>query len=394
MAKVSVIIPNYRHAPYLQERIDSVLAQTWRDFEIIILDDCSPDNSREVIERYRGNERITHIVYNEQNSGSTFVQWQKGFDLSQGEYIWIAESDDFAEPGFLAACVEQLDQDPACTLAYTESRLVDAESRPMKKRMKKAYSRGRECDIWDGEEFVVANMLRCNTIYNASMVVFRKSALPGDRSYTGFRLNGDWLFWVEIALQGRVAHINKALNNFRQHNVKVTRTTHRDGTALVELLRLYDILLARIALPRRTRWAVEGRIAAMPCGLYDASTTRHDNAKCRHCGTKNTSIYDGASYGTNSTATSSSVRVLFTDFFASYLYSEGTSYREVPSLCKGFVSQAQRERVAINSSHERRAPSGREAAEPNICNCSGVSMVTRLSSQRRASRPKTSIKKS
>lgn len=58
MAKVSVIIPNYRHAPYLQERIDSVLAQTWRDFEIIILDDCSPDNSREVIERYRGNERI------------------------------------------------------------------------------------------------------------------------------------------------------------------------------------------------------------------------------------------------------------------------------------------------------------------------------------------------
>lgn len=160
MAKVSVIIPNYRHAPYLQERIDSVLAQTWRDFEIIILDDCSPDNSREVIERYRGNERITHIVYNEQNSGSTFVQWQKGFDLSQGEYIWIAESDDFAEPGFLAACVEQLDQDPACTLAYTESRLVDAESRPMKKRMKKAYSRDESVTYGDGEEFIVANMLR------------------------------------------------------------------------------------------------------------------------------------------------------------------------------------------------------------------------------------------
>ena len=178
MAKVSVIIPNYRHAPYLQERIDSVLAQTWRDFEIIILDDCSPDNSREVIERYRGNEKITHIVYNEQNSGSTFVQWQRGFDLSQGEYIWIAESDDFAEPDFLASCVEQLDREPSCTLAYTESRLVDAESHPMKKRMKKAYSRGEVCDMWEGNAFIIANMLRCNTIYNASMVVFRKSAIP------------------------------------------------------------------------------------------------------------------------------------------------------------------------------------------------------------------------
>ena len=98
--KVSVIIPNYRHALYLKERIDSVLEQTYRDFEVIILDDCSPDDSREIIETYRTREKIAHIVYNERNSGSTFMQWQKGFDLAQGEYIWIAESDDFADPGF------------------------------------------------------------------------------------------------------------------------------------------------------------------------------------------------------------------------------------------------------------------------------------------------------
>ena len=126
--KVSVIIPNYRHALYLKERIDSVLEQTYRDFEVIILDDCSPDDSREIIETYRTREKIAHIVYNERNSGSTFMQWQKGFDLAQGEYIWIAESDDFADPGFLSSCVEQLENEPSCTLAYTESRLVDAEA--------------------------------------------------------------------------------------------------------------------------------------------------------------------------------------------------------------------------------------------------------------------------
>lgn len=258
--KVSVIIPNYHHARYLKERIDSVLEQTYRDFEVIILDDCSPDDSREIIETYRTREKIAHIVYNEHNSGSTFVQWQKGFDLAQGEYIWIAESDDFADLEFLSSCVEQLESDPSCTLAYTESRLVDAKSRPMKKRMKGAYSKGSPCDMWEGDDFVLRNMLRCNTIYNASMVVFRKAAIPADKTYMQFRLNGDWLFWVKIALQGKVAHINAPYNNFRQHEVKVTHTSRTDGTGLAELLRLYDIFFSLIELPRRTRWAVEGRI--------------------------------------------------------------------------------------------------------------------------------------
>ena len=267
MAKVSVIIPNYRHAPYLQERIDSVLAQTWRDFEIIILDDCSPDNSREVIERYRGNEKITHIVYNEQNSGSTFVQWQRGFELSQGEYIWIAESDDEAAPTFLEECVTQLEKHPSATIALSDCLFVDENTEDLHEpKLQLSYrlrdkKRDTPYTLFDGRAFINHRMFYQNYIMNASMVVFRKSAIPVDRSYTGFRLNGDWLFWVEIARQGKVAHINKMLNNFRQHNVKVTPTAHRDGTALVELLRLYDILLSRIDLPRRTRWAVEGRIA-------------------------------------------------------------------------------------------------------------------------------------
>ena len=87
---LSVIIPNYCHARYLKERIESILAQSYQDFELIILDDCSTDNSREIIEQYRSNPRVKHIVYNEQNSGSPFVQWQRGFTLASGEYIWIA----------------------------------------------------------------------------------------------------------------------------------------------------------------------------------------------------------------------------------------------------------------------------------------------------------------
>ena len=72
---ISVIIPNYNHARYLDARLESVLNQTFRDYEVIILDDKSNDNSLEVIDRYKNNPLITQIVINEENSGSPFNQW-------------------------------------------------------------------------------------------------------------------------------------------------------------------------------------------------------------------------------------------------------------------------------------------------------------------------------
>ena len=98
MCFVSVVIPNFNHALYLKQRIESVLNQTFQNFELIILDDCSTDNSKEVIERYKNHPKISKIVYNEENSGSVFRQWIKGIKLSTGKYIWIAESDDDSGP--------------------------------------------------------------------------------------------------------------------------------------------------------------------------------------------------------------------------------------------------------------------------------------------------------
>ncbi len=82
---ISVIIPNYNHAFYLEQRIESILSQNFKDFEVIILDDKSTDNSKEIIEKYRNHPpHISTIIYNEANSGSTFIQWNKGVSLSKG----------------------------------------------------------------------------------------------------------------------------------------------------------------------------------------------------------------------------------------------------------------------------------------------------------------------
>ncbi len=96
MPTVSVIVPNYNHARYLRQRIESVLRQTYQDFEVILLDDCSTDDSRSILSSYAGDPRV-RMEFNEVNSGSTFKQWNKGVRLARGEYVWIAESDDYAD---------------------------------------------------------------------------------------------------------------------------------------------------------------------------------------------------------------------------------------------------------------------------------------------------------
>ena len=96
MPKVTVIIPNYNHAKFLPRRIESVLNQTFQDFEVVFLDDSSTDNSLEIFNNYSTDKRI-RLIQNNVNSGSPFKQWIKGLRESKGEYIWIAESDDFAD---------------------------------------------------------------------------------------------------------------------------------------------------------------------------------------------------------------------------------------------------------------------------------------------------------
>ena len=76
--QVSVIVPNYNYARYLPMRIESILNQTFTDFELILLDDASTDESVSVLEKYRNNKHVSHIVVNEQNTGSPVQQWMKG----------------------------------------------------------------------------------------------------------------------------------------------------------------------------------------------------------------------------------------------------------------------------------------------------------------------------
>ena len=234
---VSVIVPNYNHAPFLDERINSILNQSYDNYELIIMDDMSTDNSVDVINKYKDHEHVSQIIINEKNSGSPFKQWNEGFAKAKGELIWIAESDDACEHDFLDTLVREFERDEMCVLSFCRSVKIDVNGKRLSEEgFPDSFS-------IDGRTFIKKDLSRFNYIVNASSAIFAKRALEGmDRSYTSFRGCGDWIFWVEVAKCGRVSYINKPLNYFRQHGSNTTTAQTRTGKGELEVVEVTNYM--------------------------------------------------------------------------------------------------------------------------------------------------------
>lgn len=260
--EVSIIIPNYNYARFLQQRIESVLAQTYTNYEIILLDDASTDNSVSILNHYSTNSHVTHLEINSVNTGSPFVQWQKGISLSRGKYIWIAESDDAAESSFLEKAVSVLNQYPQASFCFLGSHCIDENGNQLStdfdrwtlKQLRRPHSIG----IFDGEDYIKYNLYWRNYIYNASGVVFRKQCFEQikDLSCFSMRYSGDWLFWVEMARQGMVIEVYEKLNKFRLHNVSTTKKAQKTGEGVREDICIVDRIENYLANIGRQRMAI------------------------------------------------------------------------------------------------------------------------------------------
>ncbi|MFM7850703.1 MAG: glycosyltransferase family 2 protein [Flammeovirgaceae bacterium] len=219
MCKVSVIVPNYNHANFLKKRIDSILAQTFTDFELIILDDCSTDNSREIIEYYRKLKENVKIEYNTVNSGSTFKQWDRGISLAEGELIWVAESDDYCEPEFLETCVSKMlnyENVGVVVAQSVEVNEVDGTNLPSFSNNNHFAEIFKNSYFNSGRDEISEKLVYENTIPNASAVLFRKNLYQkcGGTDKT-MRLCGDWFLWIKLLLSSNIYYISTPLNYFR-----------------------------------------------------------------------------------------------------------------------------------------------------------------------------------
>jgi len=239
--KVSVIVPNYNHGKFLARRIESILAQTYKNFEVIILDDCSTDESKDIIEQYRSNPKLSDIIYNETNSGSVFKQWLKGIQAAKNELIWIAESDDWCESNFLEVLVNGIEKNAACVVAFAQSYCVGDDD-----KVKWQSNHNTPEEYVNGKRFFKERLVYGCSIFNASMAIFKKEyALRVPPDFTKFKLCGDWFFWINIVRNGDVFISNKILNYYRRSDSSLTSRLYASGYNFIEELDMFQLIKAQ-----------------------------------------------------------------------------------------------------------------------------------------------------
>ena len=219
--KVSVVIPNYNHARYLEQRIESVLEQSFIDFEVIILDDHSTDNSREIIDKYAAHAKVAAVIINEKNSGTPFKQWQRGLNLARGEWIWLAESDDYADRHFLEKMIAAIGGNAAVGLAYCDSHIVSqnvvsVETFADIKNKRFKTSRWHHNYENRGVDEMENYMLPGGTINNTSAVLFKRDIFQQANPFDiDLRYIGDKYAFVKVLAHADVVYVSEPLNYFR-----------------------------------------------------------------------------------------------------------------------------------------------------------------------------------
>ena len=245
---ISVVIPNYNYEKYLYQRLYSVLNQKVKINEIIILDDCSKDNSRKLIDiLYDNLKDYINIkkVYNEENSGSAFKQWKKGFELAKSDYVWIAEADDYCDSKLLVELIKPIKDNKDIYISYADTSFVDAQGKVMLKSivpeidiMKTGHWNNNYVN--DGiDEYTNYSFLNC-TLANVSSCIIKKDNYEKEFKLSGnYKQAGDWLLYVNIMRKGKISYYNKALNYYRVHGNNVSSTMKKEAH-LKEIKSIHD----------------------------------------------------------------------------------------------------------------------------------------------------------
>lgn len=203
MSRVSVLIPSYNHAEYLPACVESILEQTFPDWSVIAIDDCSTDASVEILRGYR-SERF-RVEVNASNLG-TYGTLARALEAAEGEYVAVLDSDDLWAPTKLERQVAALDAHPQATLCYTLGKTIGgAEQAPEELHA--------EWPVTEMQE-LLPYLLTENRIL-ASSVMFRRSAL---RFRPELRYSGDWVALLDAALLGPAVCVPEPLAFWRMHD--------------------------------------------------------------------------------------------------------------------------------------------------------------------------------
>jgi glycosyltransferase involved in cell wall biosynthesis len=207
--RVSIGMPVFNGENYLEESLDSILAQTYSDFELIISDNASTDNTQEICLKYAANDSRIRYIRHKVNVGAA-KNHNDVFELSSGEYFKWAAHDDLCAPEFLEKCVKVLDQDPSIILCYSRTKEIDKRGTVLREYTAKPNlsllepsERFFECVCVPHSQVAVFGLIR--------MISLKKTRLIGSYS------SSDRVLLGELTLLGRFYEIPEYLFLKRDH---------------------------------------------------------------------------------------------------------------------------------------------------------------------------------
>lgn len=231
-SKVSVIMPVYNSEEYLGQAIESILNQTFRDFELLIINDGSTDNSMEIINQYCKKDNRIKVYSNESNKGLPYTR-ERALNLAHGEYIALMDADDISYKERLEIQVRYLDDFNDVFMVASNFDIIEEEN--IKKNIK---------IILKNNSILENNLLDYKMIFHNpignSTVMFRKSVI--DKQKISYRkecfVAQDYAFWVDCKKNNKFKIINKALVAYRQGHNNVTKKSL--GNRSIERKRVID----------------------------------------------------------------------------------------------------------------------------------------------------------
>lgn len=255
---ISIVVPNYNHADFLSKRLDSILQQTYDNYEVLILDDCSIDDSREIIQKYADKyPNKIRTLFNQKNAGNVFKQWRKGVENSKGDFVWICESDDYCENDFLEKVVSHFNN-TAVNIVFGRIQFCDTNNNLIEGLDN--YREGAESGIWKDVIIRPAKDWFCNglgvnnLIANVGGCVFRKQTLTSKtwQEAETYKILGDWFLYSKIAKGGLIVYEPKAIAYFRQHGINTSVSSFKNSSYYQEHFSLMKNLKNMWDIPDET----------------------------------------------------------------------------------------------------------------------------------------------
>jgi glycosyltransferase involved in cell wall biosynthesis len=243
---VSIVVASYNHAEYLAQRMDSLINQTYQNIEILVIDDCSTDDSVEVLRKYEAHPKV-RLIIREKNGGWVAVSNQ-GVEMSDGEFVIFANCDDACDPNMIERLVQAMYANPTAGISYCRSLMIDENGKShgddFSGREKSFQVRCRNDVLLTGREMSRFLLHSC-VIPNLSAALFRRdSYLSAGGLTSAYRVCSDWDLFFRVVAKNDVAYIAAPVNEFRQHKTTI-RSSTKDRIMYEEFMRL---LLGQIGL--------------------------------------------------------------------------------------------------------------------------------------------------